>query len=154
MILERLRELLIEPGLLATDQSGRPAPEDLRVATVALLLEVAYGDQPYLREERRAILRGIKREFDVDERDAALLMESAELARPPRKTLQELTDLVRQRYDDAQRQRVLALVWKVVDADGCFAEYEQTFTEYVTGALALDEASSREARDMARRGDA
>ena len=156
-LLERLRALF-DPtpageGRLAADRSGGPVDADLRLATVALLLEVAYGDEEYLQAEQKAIFAGIRREFGLGREEARELMESAEWSRPPKVTLAELTRLVRDSYEVDQRQRVMALVWKVAEVDGVVQSFEDVFTTDVAALLGLSAEQAEEAHSLARSPD-
>jgi uncharacterized tellurite resistance protein B-like protein len=137
------------PAALAVDRLGEPVDLRLRDAAVALLLEAAYGDTAFVEEERRAIRRGIEREFGVSEIEAAAFMDSAQGVRPPLQTLRSLTGTVRDRYDEAQKLRLMALLWKVVEADDHIARFEQAFADWVAKAVDLTPADWKRAKEMA-----
>ena len=80
-LFDYVRTHLLANPQLERDRHGQPAELELRVATVVLLLETAYGDHEYTPVERDAIRRGIKREFGIVEKDAVDLMERAARAR-------------------------------------------------------------------------
>jgi uncharacterized tellurite resistance protein B-like protein len=145
-IFDRVRAFLHLRAPLATDRSGRPADLDLQVATVVLLLETAYGDAEYAPRERKAILRGIEREFGIGETDAIRLIESAERARPEGGDVSSLSERISERYDLAQRKRIAALVWKVVYADRVVDEAEEAFANHVTELTGLTAEEGEEAR--------
>jgi len=157
-LLDRLRTLLGSgphgEAHLAAGHGGDPVDLDLRVATVALLLEVAYGDEEYLKAEQKAIFAGIRREFGLGREEARELMASAEWSRPPKVTLAELTRLLREGYEVQQRQWVMALLWRVVDADGKLQSFEDVFTTDVAEQLGLSPVQAAEARSMACSHDA
>jgi uncharacterized tellurite resistance protein B-like protein len=148
-ILDRIRRLGERPPAeLAADRLGQPADPRLRDAAVALLLEAAYGDTAFVEEERKAIRRGIEREFGVSQIEAAAFMDSAQGARPPLQTLRSLTGTVRERYDERQKLRLMALLWRVVEADHHVARFEQTFADWVAKAVGLTPADWKRAKEL------
>ncbi len=60
--------------------------------------------------------------------------------------------MIAERYDLEQRKAVLALVWKVVHADGVVEDWEESFATHVAEAVGLGAEQAREAREQARRG--
>jgi uncharacterized tellurite resistance protein B-like protein len=133
---------------------GRLATEDLtlRDAAVALLLEAAYGDTRFDDDERKTLLRGVEREFGVSEVEAATFMDSASGARPPVRTLRELTETVCRGYDGEQKLRLMALLWNVVRSDERIVEFEQVFAEHVARAVGLTPLDWKRAKAMAESG--
>ena len=151
-IFERVKDFIQPKAPLATDTGGVfPFDVDLWVATVVLLLEMAYGDGEYVPKERKAIRLGIKRAFGISRGEAALLMEGAESSRQGGDLAWVSTQL-RERYDLEQRKCVIALLWKTVYADRVVTETEEGFADYVAQLAGLTRAQGNEAREMAEQG--
>jgi len=150
---EKLKSIFEGRHELAVDANGAPADEELRAATAVLLLEAAHGDQELLRQEAKTVLRAMQREFGLSAEEARELAGRAEAIRPPAVTLQELTDVVHRGFTPEQRRRVLALVWKIVEADHEETDWEGTFVQFVKERLGLSEQDSAVAEQMARRGE-
>jgi uncharacterized tellurite resistance protein B-like protein len=136
-ILDLVRGFL-QRGPLAHDAHGDLADFDLRVATVALLLETAWQDADYESHERRTILRGVEREFGLSRQDAESLMAKADGA---------FAAQLAGRYDREQRKRIAALVWKVVYADLVVAKAEVAFATRIALLAGLTPAECQEARE-------
>jgi uncharacterized tellurite resistance protein B-like protein len=149
-LLERVREVLGRRAPLAEDARGKPADLELEAAAAVLLLEAAYGDEAYVWKEERALVRGLERAFGIGRRETQALLARAEEIRPPVVTLADLTELLAERYDVEQRKQVLALLWKVIEADERVALWEAAFVEHVTRALGLTASQGEEARAAAR----
>jgi uncharacterized tellurite resistance protein B-like protein len=145
-IFERVRALLQGRAPLATDGSGRPADLDLEVATVVLLLDVAYEDHEDLGVERTTILSCIEREIGIDERQALELVELAERRRSESDHVTSASARIATRYDLEQRRRIAALLWKVVYADRVVDDAEAAFADRVAHLLGLTDEDVREAR--------
>ena len=150
-LFERVRELVGRQRPLAKDAKGEPVDLEIRAAAAVLLLEAAHGDEAYVWREERTLVRGLERAFGIGREEVRELLARAEEIRPPVVTLADLTGLLAGRYDGAQRKQVLALVWRVIEADAEVAPWEAAFAEHVTRALGLTAAEAAEVRSAGRR---
>ncbi len=142
-LMDRVTEFLRGSREDAADAEGDPAELELQAATAVLLLEAAYGDSTYEWSEHRVILRGLEREFGLGRKQTLEVLGKAQEIRPPAVRLTDVTDVIRDRYDAAQKRRLLDLVWKVIEADGRVEPWEEAFAEHVARVL---EVSPEEAR--------
>lgn len=145
-LLDQVRELLGRKTPLAKDAKGEPADLELEAAAAVLLLEAAHGDEEYLRKEERVLTRGLERAFGIGREETRELLGRAEEIRPPVVKLADLTELLASRYDVAQRKQILALLWRVIDADQVVEPWEAVFARHVREALGLSAAEAQEAR--------
>jgi uncharacterized tellurite resistance protein B-like protein len=145
-LLEKIREFLHGRAPLAKDSDGAPADLELKAATAVLLLEAAYGDVDYLWAEHRALVRGLEREFGIGRKEVRELLDRAEEIRPPVVKLADVTDVLRDRFSKPQREEVVRLVWRVVEADGALEEWEESFADHVARVLCLTSEEARAAR--------
>jgi uncharacterized tellurite resistance protein B-like protein len=150
-LLERVRELLHRETPLARDAQGDPVDLEIMAAAAVLLLEAAYGDEAYVWKEERVLVRGLERAFGIGGRQARELLARAEEIRPPVVTLADVTELLARRYDLEQRKQVLALLWRVIEADESVGAWETAFAEHATKALGLSAAQAEEVRASLRR---
>jgi uncharacterized tellurite resistance protein B-like protein len=150
-LLDRVRELLGGRAPLAKDVRGEPADLEIQAAAAVLLLEAAYGDEAYVWREERALLRGLERAFGIGRGESRELLFRAEEIRPPVVTLADLTRVLDERYDLEQRKQILALLWRVIEADQQVAPWEAVFAEHVTKALGLSAAEGAQVRASAQR---
>ena len=150
-LFERVRELLAGRAPLATDAKGAPADLEIQAAAAVLLLEAAYGDTEYLWREERVLVRGLEHSFGIGRKEAWELIGRAEEIRPPVVKLADITEVLTSRYDLEQRKEVLALLWRVIDADKRVEPWEDVFVRHVTKALGLSEAQGDEVRAATRR---
>ena len=117
-LLDRLTGHLKERARLGRDKDGRPADTEIEAAVAVLLLEAAYGDEEYAWREHRVILRALEESFGLGHRETLDLLGRANAIRPPVVKLQDVTDVILDRYDEDQREEVLTLLWEVIGADG------------------------------------
>ena len=150
-MIERVRELLGRRAPLATDAKGDPADLELQAAAAVLILEAAYGDEDYAWKEELALVRGLERAFGIGKKETLELIGRAEEIRPPIVKLADVTGVLASRYDEPQRKQILALLWRVIEADRAVEPWEKAFAEHVTGALGLTPAEGEEIRASVRR---
>jgi uncharacterized tellurite resistance protein B-like protein len=132
---------------LARDARGEVADLELRVATVALLLETAWRDADFEPREQRAILRGVEREFGISHAAAEVLVSEAERARREASDSRPFAARLAERYDREQRRRIAALVWKVVYADLVVDPSEVDFATRIVEQTGLTPAECQAERE-------
>lgn len=145
-IFDRVRELL-QRGALAHDARDHAADLELRVATVALLLETALQDADYESRERSTILHAIEREFRLSRADATTLLVEAERARREAGDVRPFAARLTERYDAEQRKRIAGLVWQVVYADRVVDDAEVVFATRVAELTGLTPKECQQARE-------
>ena len=150
-LIERVRELLGRRKPLAKDAKGAPADLELEAAAAVLLLEAAYGDEEYVWKEHRVLIRGLESAFGIGRKETQELLNRAEEIRPPVVKLADVTELLASRYDLEQRKQVLALLWRVIEADKIVEPWEAVFAEHVTRALGLTPPQGEEVRAATHR---
>jgi uncharacterized tellurite resistance protein B-like protein len=145
-IFDRVRELL-QGGALAHDARDHAADLELRVATVALLLETALQDADYESRERSTILHAIEREFRLSRADATTLLVEAERARRETGDVRSFAARLAERYDAEQRKRIAGLVWQVVYADRVVDDAEVVFATRIAELTGLSAKECQQARE-------
>jgi len=136
-IIKSIKDLLGHEALLAFDKSHDPTHLDLRVATVVVLLEVAYGDNDYHPKEKECISNGIQREFAISESEATELMKFAEESRLSSHKVSPFARLLNDCFSVEQKIQIASLVWDVIKADDKIVEFEQVFFEHIIELLGL-----------------
>jgi len=145
-LLDELKELLHRERVLSKDRSGAPADIEIQAAVALLLLEAAHGDEAYVWREHRAIVSGLKRAFGLRKAEVLRLLERSEEIRPPRVRLADVTQVILDRYDAAQRQKIIRLLWEIVTADGIVEEWEKVFATHVARTVGISDEEAAVAR--------
>lgn len=124
---------------LGEDGSGEGG-HDLRLATAALLLEMARADREETPAERQAAEAMLARHFAL-ERDAAeaLLARAADTLRHS-VSLYEFTSVLNETLSAAERREVVRMVGEVAAADGRFDPHEQHLLSKLADLLHLRRA--------------
>src|SRR5262245_31472241 len=91
---------------------------ELRLAAGALLFHVIAVDGVVSPEERALLSDLLKRRFELSADEATALVAQAETAEAEAIDLYSFTSILKQRLDIAERERVIAMMWKLGFADG------------------------------------
>ena len=97
----------------------------LRMAAVALLVEVARADSRVDDEERQVILRIIERCYSVSAGQALEIAEAAEGHADELTSLYPLTRLLTSECSLEERVAIVRLLWEVTFADGQVDQHEE-----------------------------
>ena len=134
---------------LEVDKSGAPTADDLQIATGVLLLQMAGSDDDYAPEEVHAVFRTMEKEFHISQDRALELLELADAARQAKGRIDEFVEAINEHFDEKQKQRVLAMVWRVVMADAKVDAFESRYAKQLKSRLHLSDELAEEARQMA-----
>src|ERR1043165_3193370 len=100
------------------DLTGSPEPrkfgeDDHRLAAAALLFHATAVDGSVSDEERAKLHELLKRRFGLDESDTDDLVAAAEAADTEAVDLYGFTSVLKRRLDEAERERVVAMMWEL-----------------------------------------
>ncbi len=121
----------------------------LRVATAVLLVEVTRADFKVEESERLRLRDLLEQQFQLSEVELDALLEQAEADADQLVSLQHVTRLLNQHYDQAMKLRVLEMMWQVVFADGEKDHYEEHLIRQIADLLYLSHADFIQARHTA-----
>jgi len=96
----------------------------LRVATCALLLEVAHADDDYSDGEVQTIMALVERRFGLTAEQAADLVHAADAERERSGDLYQFARLVNDSFTRERKLAVIELLWQVVYSDGALEAHE------------------------------
>lgn len=146
---KKVSEFLKGDVKINIDASGNATEEDLQIATGVLLLQMAGSDADFAPEEVRTIFKVMKEQFKIEEGELKPLLEQANLLREEKGRIDEFVNLVNANFNLKQRQKVLAMVWKVVLADGKIDKFETRYATQLKFRLQLTDQEAKEAHEMA-----
>ncbi len=124
------------------DLDGAPDPAPMtvdqgRLAAAALLYHVTVIDG-HVGDDERTRLRDLLRErFGLDEGGLDELMAAAAEADRQAVDLYGFTSVLKQRLDIAERERIIAMMWELVYADGKAHEFEDNLIWRVAELLGV-----------------
>jgi uncharacterized tellurite resistance protein B-like protein len=103
----------------------RGSERSLRLATAALLFEVASADYALDPAEQGLIKRLVEQRFALGEEETSELLSLAEEASREAPGLHGFTVLINEHWSMAERTRLVEQMWEVVYADGRLDDHEQ-----------------------------
>jgi len=138
---------------LQVDQEGRVTDADLMTACAVLLVEMARADKKIAAAEGETVVALMTAQFGIDKADVPELIATAMAARKEQGKIDEFVRCVNERFSPAQKQKLLAMIWKVVQSDGSVDKFEQRLAVQIRYRLQLSEEEEQEARRMAEVGE-
>lgn len=138
---------------LNADKDGAAANRDLHVAAAVLLIEMAGADKGVDQKEAETICAMLAREFSIPDSDIPELVQTAIAARKDKGKIDEFVKAINEHFQVRQRQTLLAMIWKVVLADGKIEKFEERLAVQMRFRFQLSEEQANEARAMAEQGE-
>lgn len=149
---KKVSEFLKGDVKLDIDASGNPTEEDMLIATGVLLLQMAGSDSDFAPEEVRTIFQVMKAQFNIEEGELKPILEQANTLREEKGKIDEFVTTINANFNLKQRQRVLAMLWKVILADGKVDKFETRYATQLKFRLQLTDQEANDAHEMALRG--
>lgn len=132
--------------------AGAPAQErhTIELATAALLVEVMRIDAGVSAAERVAVERAIGEKFGLGAAETAALIALAEEEMRQATDYYQFTSLINQHFTQAQKERVLELMWRVAYADTVIDAHEQHLMRKIAALLHIPDSAYIAAKLRAR----
>ena len=123
------------------DPQGLPASgeHDIRVATCALLVEIARIDETFTEEELETVLSILKNKYDLLEEHADALIAEAEAALDKSLDLWQFAKLINENYTNEEKIEIVETLWRIVYVDGKMDQYEHYLMNKLKNLLRLDQ---------------
>lgn len=106
------------------DPDRRVGADELQLAAAALLFHVIAVDGVVSPAECETLRLVLARRFNLDPDKVAELVKSAEAADAEAVDLYAFTSVLKRRLDLEDRERIVAMMWELVYADGSVHELE------------------------------
>jgi len=133
----------------------RQQHDPLRLATAAILLDIAYADGTFHPAEDGNVAGFLSQRFGLSPEDTKELVEAAEEIR--RKTVDHfaLTHYIRKNAPLAERIEIVKTMWRLAYSDGRLHEYETYLVRKLADLLGLEhhvmiDAKSAVLREMGK----
>ncbi len=152
-MLDRVKDIVAEKITLETDKDGNPAERDVQIAILALLLDMGHIHNELASEEISALVKSMFRHFGLLNEHTGELMEVADYFRTEATAKDKLFQLINAHYDPSQRQAILGMVWKIIEADNLVDAYESKLATEVRTRLNLTMEQALRARQLAEMGE-
>jgi uncharacterized tellurite resistance protein B-like protein len=151
VILDAIRDFLSrQPAQPAQAARGGAAPDAVRVAACALLLELAHADGEFSPQERTHLEAALARHFGLDAVATEELLVLAAAERGASIDHFGFTRIINQQFDLSQKMVLAEVMWGVILADGRIQEHEAYLVRKLGNMLNLAPAYLSEARQAAK----
>lgn len=134
---------------VARAEPGGTAPDGVRVAACALLLELAHADGEFTTAEQAHIESGIARHFNLDPETTRELLALAHARRAESIDHFSFTRVINREFDLGQKMVLAEVMWGVILADGTISEHEQYLVRKIANLLELEPGYLAQARRAA-----
>ena len=119
-----LRNFFGKSAPAESEQKANQDSHDIRVATCAILLEMANIDGEFSKEEQEKIVTLLKNSFQLSDEHANELIRSSKEELNGSIDLWQFTNLINQNYSRDEKNSIVEMVWKVIYSDGKLDKHE------------------------------
>jgi uncharacterized tellurite resistance protein B-like protein len=131
-LLERFRDGFSSPA------GAQPRHDPMRLATAAILLEIAHADGDFSPTEDGGIAGYLTRSFALGADEARELMAAADEIRRNTIDYFALTNFIRQHAPLDQRIEIVKTMWRIVYSDGRLTDLENYLVRKLAGLLGIE----------------
>jgi uncharacterized tellurite resistance protein B-like protein len=143
-----LHELFGNEISLKVDKFGAPADRDMRIATTTLLVYVAQADGVLHPDELRTLMSSLARNFGMADEDNAHMIQVGEFLCRDKSKFEQFIQLVQSKFEKEQLIKIIAMMWRVMEADGVALEAEEKLIHEAVSLLKLSEEELEQAKKM------
>jgi uncharacterized tellurite resistance protein B-like protein len=130
--MQRVREGLCDR------KTQQPRHDQLRLATAAILLDIAYADGEFTPAEDGDVVGYLQRTFSLDEQGARELVAAAAEIRNQTIDHFALTSFIRKNAPAEERLEIVKTMWRMVYSDGRLTDYENYLVRKLADLLGLE----------------
>ena len=110
---------------------------DIRVATCALLVELARIDEKFTPSEMETILSILKEKYRLSPEHADALIAEAEKELEQSVDLWQFARLINENYSNDEKIEIIETLWRIVYVDGKMDQYEHYLMNKLKNLLRL-----------------
>jgi uncharacterized tellurite resistance protein B-like protein len=122
----------VEP---ATDADVANRAATLRLATAVLMVDVARADYVFEESEFLRVLELIETHFRLTPEQSAELVNAAGSKADDMVSLYEFTQVLHKHLNEAEKARIISMLWQVAYADGRLDKYEDSLVLKISDLL-------------------
>ena len=134
-------------------EPSRDTSHDVRVATCALLLEMAHIDGEFSDSEKEQILQTLRDVYGLSQEAIAELLKAAEEELKGSIDLWQFTNLINQNYSLEEKVGIIEMVWRLAYADGTLDKHEDYLLHKMANLLRLTHKQLIDAKLKVLHGD-
>ena len=120
----------------------------LRLATAALLIEMTHADFHVTEEEKEAVKRALRKNFELSPNETQELMSLAEQQVREASSLYQFTSLIDKNFTMEQKKQVITMLWRVSFADEHKDMYEESLVRKIADLIHVSHVDFIQARHI------
>jgi len=132
------------------DTQSELGEDQLQLATAALLIEVASADHSLDAEELQRIKTILKKKFDLDGEQLAILTDLAQAEKEEATSLFQFTQLINENCSPEDKFKLVTAMWEVAFADDTIDKYEEHLIRRVSDLIYLPHSDFIRAKHTAQ----
>lgn len=125
----------------------------LQLATAVLLIEVMRSDAESTDEEQAAILKILKKRFNLPDAEVARLSELGHRAAKSANDLRQFTSLINRELESPEKVRIIEYLWQIAYADRQISAHENHLMRRIADLLHISHGDYVAAKMRARPAD-
>ena len=119
---------------------------DVRIATCALLLEMAKIDGKLSELERKSIVEVLEDRYQLSAERAAAFMKDADEQLEKSIDLWHFAKLINENYSTEEKIKIIEMVWEIIYTDGILDKHEDYLVHKLANLLRLSHEQLIEAK--------
>ncbi len=149
-MIARLKALVFGSEDVDSVAKGQHSADTVELAAAALMVEAACLDGHFEEVERDVIASLLERCFHLEAAETDTLIEAARETVEESGQLYAFTRVIRDRFSDEERIRMIEMLWEVAYADGHLHDYESSLVRRVAGLIYVPDRESGAAHKRVR----
>ncbi len=136
-MIELLRKFFGKSTNKSSSARQQDTSHDVRIATCALLLEMANIDGKFSETERESIIRLLRKDYQLPVEHATALIQAADEELKRSIDLWQFARLINQNYSTDEKLQIIEMIWRIVYADGRLDKHEDYLVHKLANLLRL-----------------
>jgi uncharacterized tellurite resistance protein B-like protein len=120
--------------------AGQSRESAIRLATAVLMIDVARADHVFEESEFDRVLKLVESHFELLPEDAAELVNEASEEAENLISAYDFTSVLHQHLDEAEKARIVGMLWQIAYADGELDKYEDSLVLKISDLLHVSRA--------------
>lgn len=123
----------------AAGDENQDSSHDIRIATCALLMEMANSDGKFTESEKNSIISYLKNDFNLSGEEVDNLLISTVQRSENSIDLWQFTSLINKNYTIDEKIGIIEAIWTIAYADGILDKYEDYLVHKLANLLHLSQ---------------
>ena len=130
----------------ATAAESVRTSRDVRIATCALLLEIANIDGRFSESEKKSVVEILQDSYQLSAEHATALMKAADEQLEKSIDLWHFAKLINENYSTEEKIKIIEMVWQIIYTDGILDKHEDYLAHKLANLLRLSHEQLIEAK--------